>query len=490
MARKNIAVCIAAATALIGATTACAAPGTQQGPSSSGQPYLVRTQPGVVTTSILTTGDEVDGYRMAGIPDGLGAWDNGDGTFTVLMSHEIRSGAGAVRAHGGNGAFVSKWIVDSESLAVLAGSDLIEEFYRWNSLAQSWERTTTNFSRFCSADLPAVSAFYDAASGRGTQERIFMTGEENGADGRAVATVATGPEAGYAYDLPWLGRFSWENSVAKPGYGVKTAVVGLDDSGGGQVYVYIGDKTDSGTEVEKAGLSNGTLYGLKISDVPAESDSTGGVGFSKRFTLVALGDVSGLSGAQLETLSSDAAISRMARPEDGSWDPSNPANFYFATTASFSGISRLWQLRFDDPADLGKGGTATVVVASPAYDPAKGSAGQAGPRMLDNLTVNERGQVIVSEDVGNQAYLGGVWQFDPQSGALARVARASPAYFEPGAPDFQTQDEEASGVIPLPFLGRGKYLIDLQSHAASADPELVEGGQLMLLQIPPGRPVR
>ncbi len=45
---------------------------------------------------ILTVGDSVntklDGvspYRMVGIPDGLGAYDNGDGTFTVLMNHEL-----------------------------------------------------------------------------------------------------------------------------------------------------------------------------------------------------------------------------------------------------------------------------------------------------------------------------------------------------------------------------------------------------------------
>src|SRR5215470_10155790 len=66
------------------------------GPSSSQSPYLVRTEPGIVTLSILTVGDAVnfkaDGvtpYRMCGIPDGLGAFDNGDGTFTVLMNHEI-----------------------------------------------------------------------------------------------------------------------------------------------------------------------------------------------------------------------------------------------------------------------------------------------------------------------------------------------------------------------------------------------------------------
>jgi len=85
------------------------------GPSSSQDPYLVRTEPGVVTVSILTVGDAVnykaDGvtpYRMVGIPDGLGAFDNGDGTFTLLMNHELASTtngpSGIVRDHGFAGA--------------------------------------------------------------------------------------------------------------------------------------------------------------------------------------------------------------------------------------------------------------------------------------------------------------------------------------------------------------------------------------------------
>src|SRR5260221_11725724 len=82
--------------------------------------YLVPTAPGVAIKPLLTTGDSVGGYRMAGIPDGLGAYDNGDGTFTVLMNHEIGTKTvagvttplGAVRAHGSAGAFVSKWVFD------------------------------------------------------------------------------------------------------------------------------------------------------------------------------------------------------------------------------------------------------------------------------------------------------------------------------------------------------------------------------------------
>ena len=69
-----------------------AAVGTQlTGPSSSADPYIEPLADGVVVESLLTVGDSVGGYRMVGIPDGLGAQPNGNGTFSLYMNHEIRS---------------------------------------------------------------------------------------------------------------------------------------------------------------------------------------------------------------------------------------------------------------------------------------------------------------------------------------------------------------------------------------------------------------
>ena len=83
------------------------------------------TAAGWDVTSIISVGDAADnGYKMVGIPDGLGAYDNGNGTFTVLMNHEIGTGSGINRAHGANGAFVSEWIINKSDFKVLAGADL------------------------------------------------------------------------------------------------------------------------------------------------------------------------------------------------------------------------------------------------------------------------------------------------------------------------------------------------------------------------------
>ena len=53
------------------------------------------------------------------------------------------------------------------------------------------------------------------------------------------------------------------------------------------------------------------------------------------------------------------------------------------------------------------------------------------------------------EDVGNQAYRGGVSICDSiKSRSLVSVARADANVFKPGAPGFVTKDEEASGDRP------------------------------------------
>ena len=67
---------------------------------------------------------------------------------------------------------------------------------------------------------------------------------------------------------------------------------------------------------------------------------------------------------------------------------------------------------------------------------------------------------------------------------LGVVATFDPAKFTPGAPGFITQDEESSGVIDASkILGENTFLLDTQVHKATADPELVEGGQLLALKI-------
>lgn len=478
---KNLRKPVSAGVALlIGlSATGLAFANTIVGPSTSQSPYVVRSEPGVVTKSILTVGDSVnakpDGtpYRLVGIPDGMGAFDNGDGTFTLLVNHELPANRGITRAHGSAGAFVSKWVIRKDDLTVVQGQDLIQNVVIWNNTANSFNPPAlgVTMGRLCSADLPAQSAFYDAASGLGYAGRLFMNGEETGAEGRAFAHDLNGT----SYELPWLGKFSWENSVANPASGVKTVVVGLDDSGGGQVYVYIGNKTTTGSPTDKAGLNYGTLYGVKVAGTPAENTSNG-IPSGSAFSLHSFGDASRTPGAQLESDSIAAQVTAFQRPEDGAWDPSNPNDFYFVTTASFSGNSRLWRLRFVDAKNPELGGTIDMLLD-----------GTEGQKMMDNMTVTDRGQIFIQEDPGNQPYIAKVWRYSIADDTLTQIAEHDSARFVPGAPSFLTQDEESSGIISVDnILGEGWFILNVQAHYAT-DAELVEGGQLIALHYPPGR---
>ncbi len=104
------------------------------------------------------------------------------------MNHELGGAAGVPRAHGGRGAFVSKWTVRKADLAVLSGADLGNQVVLWNTTTSSYDAPTTGvaFNRFCSADLPAPEALYDAESGLGFDGQLFFNGEENGNEGRAI----------------------------------------------------------------------------------------------------------------------------------------------------------------------------------------------------------------------------------------------------------------------------------------------------------------
>ncbi|MBK9196283.1 MAG: T9SS type A sorting domain-containing protein [Flavobacteriales bacterium] len=435
------------------------------GCSSSQSPYLKPIGAGRTTTSILTVGDLIGGYDMVGIPDGMGAYDNNNGTFTLLVNHELGATEGIARAHGSVGAFVSKWIINKSDLCVQSGSDLITTLLTWNG--SSFVPATAPIGRLCSGDLPPVSAFYNAGTGKGTQERIFMSGEEVGAEGRAFAHISSGTNAGTSYELPYLGKFSWENTLANPATGDKTVVVGTDDTTPGQVYVYIGTKQSTGNEIQKAGLQNGKLFGIKVTGIALETAGTF-PGVSTPFTLFDLGFVQNSTGAALQTASVANGVTEFLRPEDAHWDPSNPNVLYFVTTASFTGPSRLYKATFTDILNPELGGTIVALLD-----------GTEGQKMMDNMTVDQRGGIYIQEDPGNQTHIAKLWKYDIATDVLAQVGYADSARFITGAPLFLTQDEEHSGIIDMQdILGKGRYLFNVQAHYGIPG-ELVEGGQLL-----------
>src|SRR5262249_24115791 len=148
------------------------------------------------------------------------------------------------------------------------------------------------------------------------------------------------------------------------------------------------------------------------------------------FTAFNFGDISCESGKQLNDDSFANGVTGFWRPEDGCWDPVHPNDFYFVTTASFTGQSRLWRLRFNDPANPRAGATISMLLN-----------GTEGHKMLDNITISDRGDLIALEDVGENDRLGQLWRYTIDTGAFSIIAQHDPNRFAPGAPGFLTNDE-------------------------------------------------
>ena len=447
------------------------------GPSTSQSPYILADQPNVTFTSILSVGDQVAGAitPFVGRADGIGAFSNGNGTATVLVNHELGGSVGAVRAHGSKGAFVEKLTIDTATLQVLASEDAANSVFLDPDGDGVFVNQTTVWSNLCSADLAPSTAFFTAAGNLGTSERIYLTGEEAGSGGRAFGFVLTGPDAGRAFELPRLGNMSFENVVAN-GASTKTIVMEMDDASPlGQLYMYVGTRQATGNTVERAGLTNAQLYGVRVAGMTDESNGTLFANDQAAFSMVLLPSAQTLTGAQIQTQSEASGISEFMRPEDGAWDPSHPNWFYFNTTATFGGNSRLWRLEFNDIDNPAAGGTIRMMLH-----------GDEGHHMLDNMTVTADGRVVLLEDSGNNPHLGGVLIYDPSTDSLERLGYHDPARFLAGGAAFLTEDEEASGVIDVTSIfgnaDRQAFLLDTQAHTPLPG-VLVEAGQLLLMTI-------
>ena len=297
---------------------------------------------------------------------------------------------------------------------------------------------------------------------------------------------------------------SYENVIACPHSKDKTVVLLTDDGDlstaatttgfSSEVYVYIGEKAKFGHPIQQAGFTNGDFYGVQVvlngALVTEESDlfglgvtATGFIG-KARFRLVNLGDVSNLTQRQIEDISIANNITRFRRPEDSAWDPRKGGKHrndaYFVTTSDINTNCRLWRLRFDDVRkDPEKGGTIEILLH-----------GDEGHRMLDNVTIDPFGRVVMDEDPGNKARVSKIWLYQIETGEFIQVAHHNPKFFDPtilNNSSFITQDEESSGIIDASdVLGDGWFLVDVQAHLVNAnDPELVEGGQLFAMYIDP-----
>lgn len=497
---------IAAATA----ATAVAAPGgTSTGPSTSTKPYVLPVGDGVSVKSLLTVGEgsASNGYEMVGIPDGLGLVRNeeGDRDFRLFMNHELRGNQGVVRKHGKIGAFVSELEIDSDTFEVEEGRDLIDSDIRyWNYPTQTYGPSPSpagvnprdpsdtflaqpaEFQRFCSSSITEWKQLFNQSSKRGYKGQIYFANEENGDEGRLFGITTNGE----AQQLPRLGLFSWENTLAAYNRSDKTVVIGNEDGAAGQLWVYVGTKQTSGNAFDEAGLTNGTDFVLDLKDEAVSSDvqfrAKYGKGKAVPFTLGSEEVVDWDSSGARQNADGLAKGFTMNRIEDGVFDPRHPNDYYVLTTEGAPGVvpsepavtrdgGGLWRVRFKDVDRPEKGGTIELLLD-----------GSEAPYLNkpDNMGIDDKGNLLIQEDPGNNAQLARILAYDVESGDRGVLAEFDPALFRTGGAGFLTQDEESSGIIDASrVLGRGWFLFDAQAHKAFPDAAKVEYGQLLAMQV-------
>lgn len=429
---------------------------------------------------ILTVGDSVDGYRMVGIPDGMGAYDMGDGTFRLLLNHELNQTAGIPRAHGGTGAFVSDWTIgfDGDGIDtaynVASGSDLIQQVQDYDDGTGEYvEVINGQFARLCSAFLAGPEV--------GFETMAFLTGEETGNSGTLDGIQGGQSFAvidGTAWALPRLGRSAKENQVVLPGTGETTVAIALDDSNPAYVWVYVGTKEpDSDFVLDRLGFTNGSLYTVVADGVASENDLVKGV--SVPFSLAKVDWT--LPGGELKAQAAALNAMQFVRIEDGANNPSVPGQFWFDTTGGLgtgNDNGKLHRLDFSDLGNVLAGGTITNAL--------DGSEGVVSP---DNIDVNTNGQLVLCEDP-NYDLIGrnsSVWLYEIGTGEVTRIVEIDQALQESLEPGSPLGNWEISGAIDASsILGADWWLVNVQAHYSIGDPELVEGGQILAVRIGDG----
>lgn len=459
-------------------------------------PYTVPVVPGYSIVPLLSAGDRVprtsnplQQYQMVGLPDGLGAQKNADGTISVYMNHELRNNVQSepiIGAALNRGAFISKLILAADG-SVLSGDRAYDTVYYENRLvgpAPEVGNTTPGFTRFCSGTLAPEACGFDRP--------IYFAGEENASpgtfDGRGGLLTATFDHA--LWTLPKCGHLSWENGVPRPDPGVQTAIMCMEDGdlGNCQLYMYVGfkDRRPDAGPLRRNGLDNGALYVFVSNNRKKNSETTLPSG-SVQGRWVLLPTAETLTDVQLEPASDAVGAFAFDRIEDGAFRANHPNEFYFVTTggSAANALGRLYRL--DLSADNVLGPARLTVIYNADEIIAAGGDIAISP---DNIDVSED-YILICEDgtapssvvMEAKGRKGNIWRLDLHNHYAAENIAELTAIGRDGR-EVGSGNWETSGIINTSSLfGPGTWLFDVQAHPPTAvpAPNAAEDGQLLLL---------
>jgi hypothetical protein len=473
------------------------------------QPFAVSLVPNYDVLPLLSVADRVprtghpgEEYQLIGIPDGLGAHRNFDGTVTVFVSHELTNTRLSEPRVGGplnRGAFVSKLILDCDG-GVISGDRAYDTVYLADTLvgpAADDTNSTPGFGRFCSGSLAGWAEGFDRP--------IYFANEESGApavfDGQGGLAVAIFDNE--AHGLPDLGRFPWENALVQRNFGSRTVVMGMEDGPASQnpadvnsqLYMYVGTKDHSpgATVLERNGLVGGTLYVFRALEAAKNSE----LGFQNGTLLgewIAIPNAGSMSESQLEAASDAVGAMVFARPEDGAFNPRNKHNYFFVTTGGAAGANVLGRLYSMNLNPWNPTGLARLSIAYNADQVvAAGGDIALSPDNIEaswnHLTICEDGTTESRAVMTSKNRDGSIWRFNLTG--LSGVSKASArriVELDPPGRDGVTVGAgvwETSGIVDTTWLfGFDTWLFDVQAHGPTAAPapNTVEDGQLLLLK--------
>ena len=405
--------------------------------------------PELTVSSLLTVGEFTNGlnpgdsvYAPTGIFDGQGAYDNGDGTYTLLVNSELGSTSGygylLPGVEGGfTGARVSSLVIDKDvdddasngyQSAVIAGGLAYDSIYLDGSDTAIDQAADlgAGFKRFCAANLVEADSF---GADMGFADRIYLVGEEEfSADGGSFFALDVNGRA--IHEVVGFGKGTWESATSIDTGSSDTVAVLLFDDAKAPLYMWVGTKSPAADAsfLERNGLaaSQGSLYAFVTTEldgyetgVSTGPDSSDLLAFTQDNGInAAIGgswvdlatldpDYASLGAPALRQLAVDAGALQLSRIEDGEVNPLNSQQAVFVSTgtkdfASGDLYGNVYTLDFSDA--FGSDGLVDASgesVLKVVYDGDLLADPTTGIRNPDNMTISADGFAYLQEDRAN-----------------------------------------------------------------------------------------
>jgi len=419
--------------------------------------------PELTFTSLLTNGEFTTGfdassvYTPVGIFDGMGAFANGNGTYTLLVNHELGATGGyGYRLDGVAGTFtgarISSFLVDIDfdndpsngyQSRILQGGLAYDRIFLDGSdvaISAVAELGAAGFKRFCSANLIEAGSF----GGRGFVDRVYLVGEEE-FTGVGGAFFALDVASRALHEVEGFGRGTWESATLIDTGNPNTVAVLLFDDAEAPLYLWVGTKSTApgASFLERNGLatSQGSLYtfvpeladtglaGLNSEDLLGVDLNTPVAG--RWVDLKALNpSYTELSAGALRQLAAANGAILLSRIEDGDVNPANGQQAVFVATGTrgfnngdlYGNVYTIDFTKAFNPSGLLAAGNTTPLRV--IYDADRLADPTSGLRNPDNLAWGTDGFVYLQEDRANgggtNVALGNfglaeasIWKLDP-----------------------------------------------------------------------------